>query len=51
MELRLPHMLHLFNIFRENDGKGNSAQVLEVEFHKMFGIKSLNDEHGCYVVV
>ena len=29
MELRLPHMLHLFNDFRENDGKENCAQVFE----------------------
>ena len=26
MELRVPHMLHLFNVFRENDGKENCAQ-------------------------
>ena len=31
MELRLPHMLHLFNVFRENDGKEICAQVLEEE--------------------
>ena len=29
MELRLPHMLHLSNAFRENDGKENCAQSLE----------------------
>ena len=50
MELRLPHMLHLFNVFRENDGKDNCAQVLEEEVYKMFGIKSLCDEHDCNVV-
>ena len=50
MELRLPHMLHLFNVFRENDGKENCAQVLEEEIYKMFGTKSLNDEHDCNVV-
>ena len=50
MELRLPHMLHLFNVFRENDGKENCAQVLEEEVNKMFGTKSLNDEHDCNVV-
>ena len=37
MELRVPHMLHLFNVFRENDGKENYAQVLEEEVYKMFG--------------
>ena len=50
MELWLPHMLHLFYIFHENDGEENCAQVLEEEVYKMFGIKSLNDEHDCNVV-
>ena len=50
MELRLPHMLHLFNIFRENDGKENCAQVLEEEIYRMFGTKSLYDEQDCNVV-
>ena len=43
MELSLSHTLHLFNIFRENDGKENSAQVLEKEVYKMFGNKYVND--------
>ena len=50
MELSLSHTLHLFNIFRENDGKENCAQVLEEECIKNFGTKSLNDEHDCNVV-
>ena len=50
MELSLYHMLHLFNIFREYDGKDNCAQVLEEEISKLFGTKSLNDEHDCNVV-
>ena len=50
MELSLPHTLHLFNIFREYDGKENCAQVLEEECIKMFGSKYLNDEHDCNVV-
>ena len=50
MELRVPHVLHLFNIFHENDGKENCAQVLEEEIYKMFCTKSLNDEHDCNVV-
>ena len=50
MELSLPHTLHLFNIFRENDGKENCAQVLEEEVYKMFGTRSLYDEHDCNVV-
>ena len=49
MELSLSHTLHLFNIFREYDGKDNCAQVLEEEFSKMFGTKYLNDEHDCNV--
>src|SRR5215216_1828384 len=50
MELRLPHIIHLFNVFRENYGKENCAQVLEEEVNKMFGTKSVNDEHDCNVV-
>ena len=50
MELSLSHTLHLFNIFREYDGKDNCAQVLEEEIYKMFGTKYLNDEHDCNVV-
>ena len=50
MELSLPHTLHLFNIFRENDGKKNCTQVLEEEIYRMFGTKSLYDEHDCNVV-
>ena len=49
-ELSLPHTLHLFNVFRENDGKENCAQVLEEELHRMLGIKYVNDEHDCNVV-
>ena len=43
-------MLHIFNIFRENDGKENCAQVLEEECIRIFGTKYLNDEHDCNVV-
>ena len=50
MELSWPHTLHLFNIFREYDGKENCAKVLEEECIKLFGTKSLNDEHDCIVV-
>ena len=50
MELSLSHTLHLFNIFREYDGKDNCSQVLEEEISKMFGTKYLNDEHDCNVV-
>src|SRR3954462_5560385 len=50
MELSLSHTLHLFNIFREYDGKENCAKVLEEECIRMFGTKSLNDEHDCNVI-
>ena len=50
MELILSHTLHLFNIFREYDGKDNCAQVLEEEIYEMFGTKYLNDDHDCNVV-
>ena len=49
MELSLSDTLHLFNIFHEYDGKENCAKVLEEECIKMFGTKSLNDEHDCNV--
>ena len=42
-------MLHLYHVFLENDGKENCAKVLEEECFKMFGTKSLNDEHDCNV--
>ena len=50
MELSLSHTLHLFNIFREYDGKENCAQVLEEELHRIVGIKYVKDEHECNVV-
>ena len=50
MELMVPHMLHLFNIFHENKDFDNCAQVLEEECIRMFGTKYLNDEHDCNVV-
>ena len=43
-------MLHLFNVFRENKDSDNYAKVLEEECIKMFGTKSLDDEHDCNVV-
>ena len=50
MELRLPHIIHVYNVFRENDGKENCAELMEEEFYKMFDKRSLNDEHDCNVV-
>src|SRR3990170_1510943 len=49
MELRWSHIVHLYNVFLENDGSENCAQLIEEEFNKMFNIKSLNDEHDCNV--
>ena len=43
-------MLHLFNIFRENKDSDYCAKVLEEECIKMFGTKSLDDEHDFNVV-
>ena len=43
-------MLHLFNVFREHDGKENCAQVLKEELHRMLGIEYVNDEHDCNIV-
>ena len=51
MELRLHHIIdHLYNIFLENDGSENCAQLLEEEVNTMFGTKYLNGEHDCNVV-
>ena len=51
MELRLHHIIdHLYNIFLENDGSENCAQLLEEEVNKMRGTKYLNDEHDFNVV-
>ena len=51
MEFRLHHIIdHLYNIFLENDGSENCAQLLEEEVNKILGTKYLNDEHDCNVV-
>src|SRR6266536_4315269 len=49
MELRWSHIIRIYNVFLENDGKENCAQLIEEEFNKMFGLKSMNDEHDCNV--
>ena len=41
---------HLYNIFLENDGSENCAQLLEEQANKMVGIEYLNDEHDSNVV-
>ena len=51
MEFRLHHIIdHLYNIFLENEGSENCAQLLEEEVNKMLDTKYLNDEHDCNVV-
>ena len=50
MELRWSHIVHLYNVFLENDGSENCAQLLEEEVNKMLGTKYLNDEYDCNVV-
>ena len=51
MELRLPHIIHVYNVFLETDGSENCAKLLEEEeVNKMFGTKSLNDKHDCDVI-
>src|SRR3989337_2466105 len=50
MEVKLHQVLYLYDVFLENDGSKYCAKVLEEEFNKMFGIKSLNDKHDCNVV-
>ena len=50
MELRWPRIVHLYHAFLENDGSKNCAQLIEEEFNKTFGTKSMNDEHDCNVV-
>ena len=50
MDLRWSHVVHLYNVFLENDGSENCAKVIDEEFNKMFGIKSINYKHDCKVV-
>ena len=51
MEFRLHHIIdHLYNVFLENDGSENCAQLLEEKVNKIFGTKYLNDEHDCNIV-
>jgi hypothetical protein len=50
MELRWSHIVQLYNVFLENDGSENCAQLIEKEFNKMFDIKFLDDEHDCNAV-
>ena len=52
MEFRLHHSIdHLYDIFLENDGKENCAQLLEEEVNKMLGTKYLNEEHDFNVIL
>ena len=49
MELRWSHIIRLYHVFREYDGKENCAQLIEEELYKMFDKASSNDEHDCNV--
>jgi hypothetical protein len=49
MEFRLHQLVRLFNVFRENDGLENCAQLVEEEFMKILNENSLNDEHDCNI--
>ena len=49
MELRLPQILRLYEVFLENDGSENCAKTVEEEFNKMVNVSSLNDKHDCNV--
>ena len=51
MEFRLPQLLRLFNVFCENDGLENCAQLVEEEIIKIVDENSLNDEHDRNVSV
>ena len=44
MEFRLPQLLRLFNVFRENDGSKNCVQLVEEEFMKILNKNSLKDD-------
>jgi hypothetical protein len=50
MEIGLPQVvLYLYNVYLENKDSDNCAQLLEEEFNKIYGIKSLDDEHDCNI--
>ena len=49
MELRWSHIVHLYNVYLENKDSGNCAQLLEKEFNKTYGIKTLDDGHDCNI--
>ena len=50
MEIVFPRIArYLYDVYLENKYSGNFAQLLEEEFNKIYGIKSLDDEHDCNV--
>ena len=51
MELMWPHIIHLYHVFRENDGLENCAQLVEEEFMKVLNENSLNDDHDCNIAI
>ena len=38
-------VLYLYNVYLENKDSDNCAQLLEKEFNKIYGIKTLDDGH------
>ena len=46
MEIGLPRVvLYLYNVYLENKDSDNCAQLLEKEFNKIYGTKTLDDGH------
>jgi hypothetical protein len=42
-------VLYLYDVYLENKDSDNCAMMIKEEFYRMFGIKSLDDEHDCNV--
>ena len=50
MEIVFPRIArYLYDVYLENKDSDNCAQLLEGEFNRMCGTKSLDDEHDCNV--
>jgi hypothetical protein len=50
MELMWHQVLYPYDVYLENKDSDNCAMMIEEKFNRMFGIKSMNDEHDCNVV-
>ena len=50
MEIGLPQVvLYLYNVYLEYKDSDSCAQLLEKEFNKIYGIKTLDDGHNCNI--